>query len=93
MAWGRKTGGRKRGTPNKRSVRQLQAAVAGGAMPLDFLLSVVRAEALPIELRLDAARAAAPFMHHKLSALQHVGQDGGPIRVQGTMVIDFSADV
>ena len=46
MAWGRKTGGRKRGTPNKKaSVLAAQAeavvAVAGGEEPIQYMLRIM----------------------------------------------------
>jgi hypothetical protein len=39
---GERMGGRKRGTPNKRSAPQLEPAIAGGMMPLEHLLKVMR---------------------------------------------------
>lgn len=37
--------------------------------------------------RLDAAKAAAPFVHPKLQAIEHSGPDGGP--VQHKIEIEF----
>jgi hypothetical protein len=47
------------------------------------MLSVMRDENAPAERRDDMARAAAPYVHPKLAALDytHSGPDGGPIRV------------
>jgi hypothetical protein len=47
----------------------LEAAKASGEVPLDFLLSLKRDPQSPIARRLDAAKAAAPFLHQKLSAI------------------------
>jgi len=67
---GRKTGGRKAGTPNKRTVHQervLAQAVeklAGKAFKGDalaFLRSVYKGTLYPFETRLDAAKAALPY--------------------------------
>jgi|SRR5829696_1989446 len=67
---GRKTGGRKAGTPNKRTVHQervLAQAVeklAGKAFKGDalaFLQGVYKGTLYPFETRLDAAKAALPY--------------------------------
>jgi hypothetical protein len=68
-------GGRSKGTPNKRTLALRQGLVTVGArpeeaalppalLPLDLMLSVVRDENLPLEVRLAAARYAAPYCHH-----------------------------
>jgi hypothetical protein len=63
MANGFKTGGRKKGTPNKASAARAAEIAASGMTPLDFLLSVMRDNHLSIELRVEAARSAAPYAH------------------------------
>lgn len=75
MAQGRKTGGRKKGTPNKATAaRQVQIA-ASGLTPLDFMLSVMRDEQADTATRLDAAVKAAPYVHPKLAAIDHSHRD------------------
>jgi hypothetical protein len=61
--------GRPRGSLNKRTQTLLEAAEAGGEMPLDFLLRLMRDSHSPMARRLEAAKAAAPFLHPKLSAI------------------------
>lgn len=68
MAQGRKTGGRQKGTPNRASAARQQEIVASGLTPLDFMLAVLRDEAKPFEARFEAARAAAPYVHPRLTA-------------------------
>lgn len=63
--------GRPKGARNRRTQVLVQAAQAGGAMPVDFLLRTMRAESQPIERRLEAAKAAAPYLHPKLLAANH----------------------
>jgi hypothetical protein len=59
---------------NKRTRTLLEAAEAGGEMPLDFLLRLMRDPQSPIARRIEAAlgvgakEAAAPFVHPKLQA-------------------------
>lgn len=47
--------------------------------PLEFLLSVMRNPANATEDRIDAAKAAAPYVHAKLATIEHTGPEGGPI--------------
>ena len=42
MAKGRKTGGRKKGTPNKITAAREANIAASGLTPLDFMLGVMR---------------------------------------------------
>jgi hypothetical protein len=51
-------------------------ASEGGIEPLQYLLSVMRDESEPVGVRLDAARAAAPFCHPRLVA-QHITHENG----------------
>lgn len=81
--------GRKKGTPNKRTSALVEAVVASGITPLDYMLNVMRdpipADAEPRvqaalhELRFEAAKAAAPYVHPKLAAIEHTGKDGQPL--------------
>jgi hypothetical protein len=85
---GERRGGRKKGTRNKRTLEQLEAAAASGEMlPLPYLLKIMRDENETPERRMFCAKAAAPYCHPKLAAVQHSGPDGGP--VQSEVVITF----
>jgi hypothetical protein len=76
---GKKTGGRQRGTKNKRTEQieaQLAAAAAKVAVeaatltPLDLILSIMRDPDTPLALRADMAAEAAPYVHPRLSAVE-----------------------
>jgi hypothetical protein len=67
MTIGRKTGGRKKGTPNKATAAKAVAIAASGLAPLDHLLSIMRNESLDQNIRLDAAKAAAPYVHPRMA--------------------------
>ena len=76
---GERRGGRKRGTPNRRTAfarRVADLAAQSEDTPLDYLLSVMRDVEAPTDQRLEAAKAAAPYVHPKLSAIDHSGQLG-----------------
>lgn len=68
--------GRKPGAPNKATAARQEAVEASGLTPLDYLLSVMRDEAAPREERVDAANKAAPYVHPKLSSVDHRSSDG-----------------
>lgn len=79
MAKGRKTGGRQKGTPN-RVTQELRARIlASGLSPIDYMISVMRDTNAPRDIRLDAAKAAAPYVHQRLEAVQVTGPDDGPL--------------
>ncbi len=47
---------------------------------MEFLESVYRNEALPIDLRIDAACKAAPYVHPRLAAVTVGGDRQDPLR-------------
>src|SRR6185503_12179214 len=74
--------GRPRGARSKRPTYQAVKAMAKGEKtPLDFLLDVMRDSTNDIELRVLAAKAAAPYMHRALKSVEQSGEGGGPVRV------------
>ena len=83
---GRKTGGRRKGVRNKRTVAQMEAAAAiVGGTPLEYLLGLMRDVTQPMERRLSAASAAAQYCHAKLKAIEHRGPDGGAVEYDITL--------
>jgi hypothetical protein len=58
-----KTGGRQKGSRNKRTQELLDKVKAGGQQPIDYILEVMRDQSNSTEMRLDAAKAAAPYLH------------------------------
>lgn len=77
---GKKTGGRKKGSRNKTTVGR-ESALAGCPdfkSPLDCMLWVMNNDPA---LRLDAAKAAAPYVHPKLVSIEHGGTGGGPVQI------------
>ena len=78
MARGIKTGGRKKGSLNKKTIFRAEAAQKLRLTPLEFLLSVFRDETKDIAIRLDAAKCAAPYVHARL---QTTTVQSGPIQI------------
>jgi hypothetical protein len=76
-----KTGGRKKGTPNKKTILLQEIIAASGVTPLDYMLRVLRDENATAMERMDAAKAAAPYVHARLAAIEHAGNEVKPMRM------------
>lgn len=61
--------GRKPGAIGKATAKAREYAEATGIMPLEFMLQIMRDESADRAERLDMAKAAAPYVHAKLSAI------------------------
>lgn len=97
----RKGAGRKAGSATKKTRDIADRAMADGITPLEFMLHVMRApsehEDAKVQvareaMRFEAAKAAAPYMHPRLAAIEHTGPDGGPIKTEGTLGISGLSD-
>ena len=69
MARGYKTGGRKKGSFNKATAQQRDEILHSGLSPLDWMLQVLRDPSQPNERRDEMAKAAAPYVHPRLAAV------------------------
>jgi hypothetical protein len=84
--------GRPSGAVNKTTAIGKEAilkAAEEGITPLEFLLSTMRNEGEEFGTRLDAAKAAAPYMHPRLSTIEHGNNPDSPLfpeRVEVTVV-------
>ena len=79
MATGKKTGGRRKGTPNKKTVEMLAEIAATGELPLDYMLRVMRDPTADDDRRDDMAKAAAPYCHARLATVDHKSTDGSMV--------------
>lgn len=75
----RQGAGRPKGGANKLNDEARTKALAGGITPLDYLLELLRDEDKPQDVRIDAAKAAAPYVHARLAAVEHSGDKDKPI--------------
>lgn len=80
MAKGIKTGGRQKGSPNKSTQERLQALLAGGETPLEYMLRVMRDQSADSERRDKMAVAAATYLHPKLATTEITGDPDRPLR-------------
>jgi hypothetical protein len=65
--------GRPKGSLNKKTIEQVAAVEATGETPLEYMLRVMRDREQPKDRRDDMAKAAAPYVHAKLAAVEHSG--------------------
>ncbi len=64
-------GGRKRGSKNKTTIAREHAAKEGpnkSLTPLQHMLKLMRDPKQPQEVRMEMAKAAAPYMHSRLQS-------------------------
>lgn len=78
--------GRPKGMKNRRTREIAVAQARKGITPLEYMLKVMRNSKASPDRRDDMARAAAPFMHPRLNAIQHTGKNGEPIQVNFTQL-------
>jgi hypothetical protein len=86
---GERRGGRQKGTPNKKTVAAMQAAEEAGRVLAENLgdkcfpgdahalaMALYKDTTQPIEIRLEALKAALPYEKPRLSAVEHSGSIG-----------------
>jgi hypothetical protein len=83
MHGGKRPGaGRKQGSLTQRTQEIVAKAAAQGLMPLEYMLNVLRDESQPHDERFKAAINAAPYLHPKLSSVEHKGDADNPLAFQ-----------
>ena len=79
-----RTGGRKKGTPNKASAAREKAIAESGLTPLEYMLETLRDKDGDKADRQWAANAAAPYCHRRMPQAI-TGEDGGPVEVHSVL--------
>jgi hypothetical protein len=83
--------GRRRGTPNKVAGKARLVAEAHAQdreVPLDYMLRVMRDPQASDERRDTMAKAAAPYCHRALKAVEFTGEGGGPVKYEVVLSFD-----
>ena len=76
MHGGKRVGaGRRKGAQNQVNAAVREQALASGESPLDYMLRIMRDSKRDISIRNDMAKAAAPYLHPRLQAIEHSGKD------------------
>lgn len=78
--------GRKPGAATTRTREIADKAASEGITPLEYLLSVMRDAGVDEAKRIDAAKAAAPYVHPKLQPVDHDGDTTQKTQVAGALV-------
>ena len=76
--------GRPRGRRSTKTADRLAAIEAAGVTPLDYLLMLMRDDGQDKAVRLDAAKAAAPYVHPKLANVELKGNPDAPLAISVT---------
>ena len=72
--------GRPPGAISKSTRAILEAVAAGGEMPLEYMLRIMRDPREPAARRDEMAKAAAPYLHPKMQSTAPSVDDGLPVR-------------
>ena len=83
MAVGRKTGGRKKGTPNK-AKGELLALIKDkwpNYHPVLAMCEVANDPSNSVELRFAANKEVSQYIEPKRKSTEHAGADGGPVQI------------
>lgn len=71
MKGGKRVGaGRKPGSVTRKTREIAEKTLASGLSPLEYLLSIMRNDSLEQNVRVDAAKSAAPYIHPRLSNVE-----------------------
>jgi hypothetical protein len=76
--------GRKKGVATRMNEAARAQVAAEGITPLAYLLSLLRDEGQTQDVRTDAAKAAAPYVHAKLANVEAKLDHSGEVTVRAT---------
>jgi hypothetical protein len=82
---GEKRGGRKTGTPNKRTLAVAERLEALGCDPIEGMARIAMDESQPMQLRATMYRELAQYLAPKRKAMEVTGEDGGPVKTEMTV--------
>lgn len=77
-----KSGGRKKGTPNRRTVEVQEKLAALNCDPVEGMARIALDDKNPPELRLRAYAELAPYVYPKRKAVEVSGEGRGPINMR-----------
>lgn len=80
----RQGAGRKKGSVGKLHDAARTQAAAEGITPLAYLLGLLRDDKQPQDIRTDAAKAAAPYLHAKLANVEAKIDHSGEITLRAS---------
>ena len=66
----RPNSGRKKGSKNVKSIEIANRCAEEGITPLEYMLNIMRDPTQEFDVRMDAAKSAAPYIHPKLASVE-----------------------
>jgi hypothetical protein len=82
-----KTGGRQPGSVNKKTAYARQILEEHGVDPVEQLAKAMKDENVPLEVRVDCAKALLPYVYPRLAAVEVTGRDGRPVETRNNFII------
>lgn len=74
--------GRPPGRRSDKTEERLAAIEESGLTPLEYLLMIMRDENIQRATRMDAAKAAAPYIHPRLASTEVKGNKDAPLALE-----------
>ena len=91
MKGGKRPGaGRPAGARNRKTAEMTAAIEASGMTPLEYMVAVMRDSDVDAQMRLEAARGAAPYVHARLNSTEITNGDT-PQRSEEAILADLKA--
>ena len=82
---GERRGGRKTGTPNKRTLAVAEKLETLGCDPIEGMARIAMDENAELGLRAQMYRELAHYIAPKRKAMEVTGEDGGPVKTEMTV--------
>ena len=79
MTAGYKTGGRKKGTPNKRTQAVIDKLEELGCDPIEGMVRIAEDENNPVEVRVQCYKELAQYTAPKMRTVQHTTEEQPPV--------------
>lgn len=90
---GKRSGaGRPAGAATKRDREAANKAADQGITPLEYMLTILRDDDADRKDRMWAAEKAAPYMHARLTAVDHSSKDGSMTPQPSHIIIEAAVD-
>jgi|SRR5680860_104733 len=85
MARGQKTGGRRKGTPNRKTEAVIDRLEALGCDPIEGMARLAMDGTVELSIRAQMYKELAQYVAPKRKAIEITGEDGGPIKGELTL--------
>ena len=77
-----KSGGRKSGTPNRRTTAAAEVLEDLKCDPIEALVRIAQAKTTPLEIQVACYKELGQYRYAKRRALEVTGHEGEPVRIE-----------